>query len=201
LKGFAEVGDAAHSVGLPAEVVEVRLRTGAEDGFVQHRSGSRSGWSLTAEGRKEGERLLAEELDSAGRRPDVTAAYWSFRGLNRAMLAVCTAWQVRDGEAGILNDHSDEVYDRAVVARLTEVDGGVQPICALLGGWFDRFDRYGPRFGHALGRVLSGERDWFTRPTIDSYHTVWFELHEDLLATLGIDRGSEPTDPAAAGST
>jgi hypothetical protein len=27
---------------------------------------------------------------------------------------------------------------------------------------------------------------------IDSYHSVWFELHEDLLATLGIERGSEP---------
>ncbi|MDQ1375434.1 MAG: hypothetical protein QOJ09_2772, partial [Actinomycetota bacterium] len=28
-------------------------------------------------------------------------------------------------------------------------------------------------------------------PLIDSYHTVWFELHEDLLSTLGIERGSE----------
>jgi hypothetical protein len=26
---------------------------------------------------------------------------------------------------------------------------------------------------------------------IASYHTVWFELHEDLLATLGIERSSE----------
>jgi hypothetical protein len=26
---------------------------------------------------------------------------------------------------------------------------------------------------------------------IPSYHTIWFELHEDLLATLGIERGSE----------
>jgi hypothetical protein len=26
---------------------------------------------------------------------------------------------------------------------------------------------------------------------IDSYHTVWFELHEDLLSTLGIERASE----------
>ena len=32
-----------------------------------------------------------------------------------------------------------------------------------------------------------------TKPMIDSYHSVWFELHEDLLATLGIERGSEPT--------
>jgi hypothetical protein len=26
---------------------------------------------------------------------------------------------------------------------------------------------------------------------IASYHTVWFELHEDLLCTLGIERSSE----------
>ena len=30
-----------------------------------------------------------------------------------------------------------------------------------------------------------------SRP-IDSYHTVWFELHEDLLATLGRERSTEP---------
>ena len=40
-------------------------------------------------------------------------------------------------------------------------------------------------------RVTEGDRDWFTKPTIDSYHTVWFELHEDLLATLGLERSSE----------
>jgi hypothetical protein len=28
---------------------------------------------------------------------------------------------------------------------------------------------------------------------IASYHTVWFEMHEDLLSTLGIERGSEGT--------
>ena len=39
--------------------------------------------------------------------------------------------------------------------------------------------------------MLAGDTDWFTKPMIPSYHTVWFELHEDLLATLGIERGSE----------
>jgi hypothetical protein len=28
---------------------------------------------------------------------------------------------------------------------------------------------------------------------VDSYHTVWFELHEDLLCTLGLERSSETT--------
>jgi hypothetical protein len=26
---------------------------------------------------------------------------------------------------------------------------------------------------------------------IDSYHTIWFELHDDLLATLGLERADE----------
>jgi len=39
--------------------------------------------------------------------------------------------------------------------------------------------------------VSAGDVDWFTKPMIPSYHTVWFEMHEDLLCTLGIERGSE----------
>jgi hypothetical protein len=33
---------------------------------------------------------------------------------------------------------------------------------------------------------------------IPSFHTVWFELHEDLLATLGLDRSAEHTSNAEA---
>ena len=40
-------------------------------------------------------------------------------------------------------------------------------------------------------RCSTGDSDWFTKPMIASYHTVWFEMHEDLLCTLGIERGAE----------
>jgi len=49
------------------------------------------------------------------------------------------------------------------------------------------------RASHAL---VAGEHTWLTRPTVDSYHTVWFELHEDLLATLGRTRSDERGDGA-----
>ena len=49
----------------------------------------------------------------------------------------------------------------------------------------DRYGHYGPRFTAALARLDAGELEWFTKPLIDSYHTIWFELHEDLLSTLG----------------
>ena len=46
---------------------------------------------------------------------------------------------------------------------------------------------------------MNGEPAWVTRPRVDSCHTVWMELHEDLLATLGIDRGDETDDIAELG--
>ena len=55
----------------------------------------------------------------------------------------------------------------------------------------DRFAGYGGRLREALEKVVAGEHEWFTKPVIDSYHTIWFELHEDLLCTLGIERASE----------
>ena len=36
------------------------------------------------------------------------------------------------------------------------------------------------------------DAEWITSPTRDSIHTIWFELHEHLLATLGRDRTTEP---------
>ena len=50
---------------------------------------------------------------------------------------------------------------------------------------------YRDRLRTAVDRVRAGEREWFDKPLIDSFHTVWFELHEDLLATLGLERAAE----------
>ena len=55
----------------------------------------------------------------------------------------------------------------------------------------DRFRIHLPRLRFALERVQAGDTQWFTGASIESFHTVWFELHEDLLATLGLDRAAE----------
>jgi hypothetical protein len=91
----------------------------------------------------------------------------------------------------VVNDHTDPAHDAEVIGRLADLDAKVQPICADLGVALERFASYGARLGAALEKVQAGDHDWFTKPMIASYHTVWFELHEDLLATLGIERASE----------
>lgn len=192
LRGFAEPGDAVAFPTLPADVVAAELARLAGAGLVRHQGGRVSGWTLTAAGRRRGERLLAEEADQAGARSALDAAYAEFRLLNGELLAACTQWQLRDVDGRpVVNDHADGDHDAAAVARLARVDEAVQPVAADLAAALDRFGPVGPRLAEARRRVEAGEGDWFTRPTIDSYHTVWFELHENLLATLGIERAAE----------
>lgn len=192
LKGFAEAPGVAEMVGLDDGVASQHLDALAAEGLVQYRDGRLSGYSLTSAGRGEHERLLGHELDAAGVRSMVRSCYEQFLELNTELLGVCTAWQLREvGGQSVVNDHSDATYDKDVIERLCQLDEKVQPICDALGGALDRLGGYGPRLRDAIGKVQSGEVEYFTKPMIASYHTVWFELHEDLLATLGIERSSE----------
>ena len=49
-----------------------------------------------------------------------------------------------------------------------------------------RLNAYSSKLLVALGKVNDGETAWLTRPLIDSYHTVWFELHEELIGAMGL---------------
>jgi hypothetical protein len=120
----------------------------------------------------------------------VRRSYERFLPLNKEFLRVCSDWQLRPG--GITNDHSDPRYDWGVVDRLRALDERIAPVVARVARTLDRFAVYRPRLREALRRVDEGEIDWFTSPRIDSYHTVWMQLHEDLLLALGADRSAEP---------
>lgn len=120
----------------------------------------------------------------------VDRAYLRFLGLNRELIRVCNDWQVRPG--GQTNDHRDPAYDWAVVGRLDAIDDRIGPIVSTLSRVVDRFTGYRARLRAARRRIDAGEPDWLTSPRIDSYHTVWMQLHEDLLLALGRDRASEP---------
>lgn len=192
LKGFADDDAVAACTGLDVDAVRVRLKEHAGDGFVVRRDGHISGWSLTSEGKARHADLVASELDRAGARDAVRGIYDRFLQINHEMLAVCTAWQLRDvDDAQAINDHGDADYDQSVIMRLVAIHDRVRPVTADLRERFARFAGYGDRLRAALERVVAGEHEWFTKPVIDSYHTVWFELHEDLLCTLGIERSSE----------
>jgi hypothetical protein len=192
LKGFVDADVVAAACRMPEGDVNAILDRLAADGHVVRRDGLICGWRLTEAGRAEGERRLSAELDTAGCRTLVEDAYSEFLTLNAPFLECCTRWQLRDVEGSVdTNDHADRHYDASVLADLDRLDDRVQQICTQLASVLARFAYYNGRFAVARLRIHDGEHEWFTKPMIDSYHAVLFELHENLLATLNIERRSE----------
>lgn len=192
LKAFADPAALSPATGLDVGHVMESLAELGKEGLVARREGRVSGWSLTQAGREVHIDLLQEELVAAGCHDLIAASYGRFRALNGELLSTCTAWQLQEVDSRqVANDHRNADYDAGVIARLSAVNAAVQPVCADLGEPMGRFLPYSGRLQGALDRVVAGELDWFTKPLIDSYHAVWFELHEDLLVTLGIERSKE----------
>jgi len=125
--------------------------------------------------------------------PALQRTYEAFCVVNSDLKMVITAWQMRDDVTP--NDHCDADYDQRVLERLRAVDALALPILADLVAHVPRLARYRARFDSALARIVSGDMAYVARPIMDSYHTVWFELHEDLLTLTGRSRAEE----AAAG--
>jgi hypothetical protein len=198
LKGFADVGPIVEASGLDTSLVQGVLVDFGADELARHREGRVSGWTLTPAGRALHGELVAAELADAGCEPDVETAYQEFLGLNPRLLTTASAWQLRekDGQP-VVNDHTDAAHDARVIGDLRALHMATAPLVYRLGSLLERFARYGPRMSMAVDRVEAGDHDWFTKPLIESYHTVWFELHEDLLSTLGKERASEESKELA----
>lgn len=148
---------------------------------------SGAGLRISAQGRARLDELLTAER----RRVDTAAladAYAGFGAVNTEFKALVTDWQLKDGQP---NTHEDADYDAAVLARLDNVHQRVTPIVAAAAAQVRRLDRYAAKLQAALDNIHAGETAWFSRPLIDSYHTVWFELHEELILAAGLTRESE----------
>ncbi|MFE0425197.1 transcriptional regulator [Streptomyces sp. NPDC058953] len=187
--GFTPLAGVAVATGLSVPEAESALIDLAVAGWVSRAPGELGGgWGLTEDGRAEAARLVAGELAASGARPAVSGAYEDFLVLNPELLDLCTAWQLRPGDgAPTVNDHSDPVYDARVLGLFVELHERALPVCDRLAAALERFGRYRVRLGDALRRARSGEPDQLT-DTTSSYHTVWFQLHEDLLTTLDLSR-------------
>jgi hypothetical protein len=193
LKAFAPSERLAALLDQPVGDVDLAMVEMAGRGWVQHRTGMAAGWSLTPEGRRAGARLLREELARAGSSTQVEACYQGFLPLNSELLSICTDWQtvVVDGEH-VPNDHADADRDAAVLQRLDALHRQARPVLDALEDAVARFGGYAPRLDRAHDHVVAGRTEWITKPTVDSYHGIWFELHEHLLVTLDRDRSTEP---------
>lgn len=118
-----------------------------------------------------------------------TRQHHAFERVNTELKDAMTRWQTRDVAGQVVpNDHSDAEYDAKVIDQIAAIHERVEPILKEMSTELPRFATYGPRLEAALDKAEDGEVSWISDVSIDSYHTVWFQFHEDLLRVLGEER-------------
>lgn len=192
IKNFLMPEPAAAALGVSVEALGAvvdRLIEGEllEEVGAMHR--------LSPRGQEQAAVLLAADQEALGLDAAVVALD-DLHSLDQRMKQIVTNWQVRsvDGEDE-MNDHTDEDYDRGVMAELESLHVEVEPWLGGLAEKLPRLDRYRSRLSAALARIVAGDGRYMAAPMLDSYHTVWFEMHEDLIRLAGRTREQE----AAAG--
>ena len=124
--------------------------------------------------------------DDAPERERIMSTFHRFLPVNRQLRDLCTAWQVRPD--GSVNDHADENYDADIRDRLDDIDDAVGPLLKRFTEDIPAMGGYRARLTEALEKLDDGDDAWLASPLIDSYHTVWMHLHQQLLLTIGMSR-------------
>ncbi len=157
----------------------------ALDGLVATTAGA---YKLTDAGTTRVASLVAAERSAWGEGA-AAAALDAFLDLDHLTKATVTAWQLRDD--GSVNDHADAPYDAAVLDRLAALHDDAMTWLAPIESGCPRLADYRVRLGHAVEAARGGDGRYVASPRVDSYHGIWFELHEDLIQLAGRTREAE----------
>ena len=123
---------------------------------------------------------------------DALAALDAFLALDHRMKETVTAWQMREVDgAQAFNDHSDAAYDAKVLDGLAALHADASAWLRPLVAGLPRLAAYHRRLERALAAARAGDHRYVASPRVDSYHGVWFELHEDLILLAGRNRADE----------
>ena len=120
------------------------------------------------------------------------AALDAFLDIDHRVKDVVTAWQLRsvDGQQ-VPNDHADAGYDAEVIDRLAAVHEDALAWLGPAEKALERLGTYRSRLTNAIEQVRAGDGKYVASPRVDSYHGIWFELHEDLIQLAGRTRAEE----------
>jgi hypothetical protein len=180
VKGIAPTEAVILATGLPADEVARELaELEAAELVLQRPSKKRPGWVLTEIGRDRHGKWIVEAHDP-GKLEVLAVHYEGFLTVNGDVKAVSAHWQGAATDAARFD----------LVDRIEDLHGKAAPVLEKAGTVIERYGRYGERLAVALERLEDDPR-YFVSPLVDSYHTVWFECHEDFLLTLGRTRAGE----------
>jgi hypothetical protein len=147
--------------------------------------GAKGAFMLSAKGQTALAEAYPREFAACRNDESLKQGYARFEVINNELKQMITEWQTIEvaGER-VPNDHSDSDYDSKLIDRIAALHERAEPMLAAMAKSLPRLARYAERLGEALDKVDDGQIDYVSGAKISSYHTVWFELHEDLLRLL-----------------
>lgn len=186
IKRHAPPADVAGLIGLPGERVSALLEQAVATGRAVE---ANRAYALGPLARVALEARYPKHFSALRNDPEFGAAYQAFERVNITLKQVITDWQTMTvGGQQVVNDHSDAAHDEKIIDRLGNVHEQVEPILATLAKSLPRLSIYSRKLLKALEASEDGDHEWVSDIRRESYHTVWFELHEDLLRVMGQER-------------
>jgi pyruvate,orthophosphate dikinase len=187
IKGFATPEGLAEALLSTSDAVRPNVDQLTTDGLVTTSAGA---FTLTEAGKARAAGLLDAERRDWGE-DAARSALDGFLELDHRMKDIVTAWQLRDRDPRVPNDHSDPDYDREVLDRLATLHAEATDWLSEASAGCPRLADYAVRLGRALEHAQDGDQRYVASPRVDSYHGIWFELHEDLIQLAGRSREEE----------
>ncbi len=188
VRGMATADQLATSLGLGGNPITALVDELVSGGLVEVGSGLHR---LSADGKLRALDLFARDREGVGSER-LAQRSAGFGALDRRMKETVTAWQMRgSGADAQVNDHTDPDYDARILENLAALHGDVMTWIAPLCDVVPRFRGYRARLEKALAAAERGDQRYVASPRVDSYHSVWFELHEDLIRLSGRRRSDQ----------
>jgi translation elongation factor EF-Ts len=186
IKKYATVEDISALTALEGDAVEALVAEAVAKGRASEVNGK---YLLTPVGQMTLKSAYSKIYGALRKDDDFVAAYEDFERINNDLKQAITDWQtIEVGGQTVPNDHSDQSYDESVIDRIGAIHERVDVVLKRLGSKEERLHRYREQLLDALEKAEDGDIAWVSDATIGSYHTVWFELHEDLLRVMGRER-------------
>lgn len=178
MEGIAETEAVVSATGHPEAAVVDTLEALEAEGYVEEEGF----WYLTDAGEERLSEVCRGRFDADGLAA-VRELLDEFEALDGRMKALAGEWQdldesARGADAPPVEDLVSLQAD--LEALFDDLDAETRSV----------YEPYLASLSAAVDRLRDGETAYFTATDVESYHTVWFELHDDLLRTLGEERSA-----------
>ncbi len=186
IKKHGSADELAPFTGLDREAVDEALAHALDKGRVAETGGK---YMLTPAGQMIVGGEYSRFYDGLREDEAFIKPYEQFERINTELKQLITDWQTMEiGGKRVENDHSDASYDEEIIGRIGDLHERFEPVLARMIAKAPRLEVYREKPDAALEKAEDGDIAWVSDAKTESYHTVWFEMHEDLLRMLGRQR-------------